>query len=367
MGGVAHRMLDCSFADGSEPHRAGMRTRIKIFLLYVVKFLGGFYVCRFLTKKALRILCYHGTSIDDEHRFRRTLFMRSSTFRRRMGKLAASRYNVIGLDEAFDRLRSDTLPSCSVVITIDDGWYGCLEGMFPVLRESGFASTLYLTTYYAEQDQPVFDVMVGYLLWKTNANSVALDGLKGSFDLSKASAKEAAADKIVAFGNDALDAAGRVRLVTELAGNLEIDYSSLERLQMFRLLPLERVREIAASGVDVQLHTHRHRLSLGNPEEVGLEIRENRERLEPVVGHTLAHFCYPSGIHHPRQFPWLEALGLKSATTTQSGFCYRETERFALPRIVDGEDVHSIEFEAELAGVLESVRRVRRFFARRRY
>jgi len=348
-------------------HGAGMRTRTKIYLLYVVKFLGGFYVCRLLTKKAIRILCYHGISIDDEHRFRRKLFMRSSTFRRRMAQLAASRYNVIGLEEAIDRLRNDTLPSNSVVITIDDGWYGCLEGMFPVLRDLGLASTLYLTTYYAEEDQPVFDVIIGYLLWKTDAKSVELDGFESNFDLSKASAKEAAAETIVQYGNEALDAAGRLRLVTELAEKFKIDLSLLERRQMFRLLPLERVREIAASGVDVQLHTHRHRLSLENPDEVGVEIRDNRERLEPAVGHALAHLCYPSGIHHPRQFPWLEALGLKSATTTQSGFCYRDTERFALPRIVDGEDVHPIEFEAELAGVLESVRRVRRLFARRRY
>lgn len=343
-----------------------MRTRIKIFLLYTVKLFGGFHVCRFLTKKALRILCYHGISIDDEHRFRPTLFMHTPTFRRRMERLAALPYEVLGLEEAVDRLRSDTLPPSSVVITIDDGWYGCLEGMFPVLRDLGLASTLYLTTYYAEQDQPVFDVIVGYLIWKTDVNSVEPDGLKDNFDLSTASAKEAAVDAIVRYGNETLDAAGRRRLVVGLADSLEVDYSSLERRQMFRLLPLDRVGAVAASGVDIQLHTHRHRLSLVDPEEVGLEIRDNRERLEPIVGHVLAHLCYPSGIHHPRQFPWLEALGLKSATTTRSGFCYPESERFALPRIVDGEDIHPIEFEAELAGVLETVRRVRRLFWRRR-
>lgn len=341
-----------------------MRTRIKICLLYVVKILGGFHVCRFLSRRALRILCYHGISIDDEHLFRPTLFMRSSTFRRRMEHLAASRYNVIGLNEAVDRLRDDSLPSSSVVITIDDGWYGCLDGMIPTLRDLGLASTLYLTTYYAEQNQPVLDVIIGYLLWKTDANSAELDGLQGNFDLSEASAREGAAETIVSYGNEALEAAGRLRLVTELAENLKVDFSSLEQRKMFRLVPLDRVGELAASGVDVQLHTHRHRLSLDNPEEVGREIRDNREKIEPIVGHDLAHFCYPSGVHHPRQFPWLEALGLKSATTTHSGFCYPETERFALPRIVDGEDIHPIEFEAELAGVLESVRRVRRLFAR---
>ena len=92
------------------------------------------------------------------------------------------------------------------------------------------------------------------------------------------------------------------------------------------------------------------------------EIEENRKRLEPLLGRRLKHFCYPSGVYHPRVYPWLGELGLKSATTTTARLCYRDTPRFALPRIVDGEDVHPTEFEADLSGVLELARRIRAWF-----
>ena len=80
-----------------------------------------------------------------------------------------------------------------------------------------------------------------------------------------------------------------------------------------------------------------------------------------MLRRKLEHFCDPSGVHHPRVYPWLRELGLKSATTTRAGSCYRTRPPFALPRIVDGENVHPIEFEAELAGTLELTRRIRRW------
>lgn len=339
--------------------RESMRARIKIALLYVLKYVGVFHVSRYATRRAVRILCYHGISLGDEHRFRRTLFMQSSTFRRRMEALVRLGYSVVKLDDAIEQLRNDSVRPGSVVITVDDGWYGCLSGMFPVLRELGFDATLYLTTYYAERDEPVFDVAVGYLFWKTEATSVVLDGpvLSGRVDLSTSDSRALASEAIVEHGNAHLGALQRRRLLEELARRLDVDYESIRQQRYFRLIPLDSLGALAESGVDVQLHTHRHKFDVENKEEAEREIRENRERLEPVLGKTLRHFCYPSGFYHSRVFPWLEALGIQSATTTRSGFCDSTSPLFELHRIVDGEDVSQIEIEAELAGVLELVRK----------
>jgi peptidoglycan/xylan/chitin deacetylase (PgdA/CDA1 family) len=121
----------------------------------------------------------------------------------------------------------------------------------------------------------------------------------------------------------------------------------------------EDLEGLVEEGVDVQLHTHRHTFDLTDRESAQREISDNREKLEPLVGKRLDHFCYPSGAFHPRVWPWLEEMGIRSATTTAVGLCRRETPRYALPRIVDGENVPDIEFEAEMTGTLEIVRRVR--------
>src|SRR4029077_9557706 len=51
-----------------------MRTQLKIGLLHVSKCLGLFHMARYLTRRGVRILCYHGFSLDGESTFRPKLF-----------------------------------------------------------------------------------------------------------------------------------------------------------------------------------------------------------------------------------------------------------------------------------------------------
>ena len=342
-----------------------MRVAIKSVLLYLTKYLGGFAVARWITRRQLRVLCYHGISVSDEHLFRRKLFVRPETFRRRMESLVRDGYVVLSLDEALERLRNGTLCAGSVVITLDDGWRGILTGAFPVLQELGLKATLYLTTYYVERQLPVFDVLIGYILWRTDASRLQLDGLvpglQGELDLSTQAARQEASRHIVEYGNRSHDSRERCDLTEKLAERLHVDLKAIRLERRFHLVSLQDVKSLSAAGIDIQLHTHRHRLDLENQKEFEREIRQNRDSLEPTVGRRLEHFCYPSGIYHPRVWPWLEELGLQSATITSTGFCYRNSPRYALPRIVDGEDVPHVEFEAEMAGALELIRRTRRW------
>jgi peptidoglycan/xylan/chitin deacetylase (PgdA/CDA1 family) len=339
------------------------KNALKIGLLHLLKLCGGFIVARALTRRFLRVICYHGVSLSDEHLFRSNLFMRPETFRRRLEHLRRAGYRVLPLGTALDRLSAGALPASSVAITIDDGWHGSLQGAFSPLRERGLPATLYVTTYYAFGRTPVFDVSIGYLFWKTEADSVELDGLSpglsGRVDLSSAKAREDAAELVVDHGNRSLSCEERIELTRRLATRLGLEYDEIERKRLFQLISPEDLASLVADGVDVQLHTHRHSLDVTDRTRVQKEIQDNRDKLEPLVGKTLEHFCYPSGVFHPRVWPWLEEMGIRSATTTAVGLCRRETPRFALPRIVDGENVPDIEFEAEMAGALEIFRRLR--------
>jgi peptidoglycan/xylan/chitin deacetylase (PgdA/CDA1 family) len=246
---------------------------------------------------------------------------------------------------------------------MDDGWFGSLGGSFPLLRELKLPATLYVTSYYSFRRAYVFDVMIGYLFWKTKKTALELDGLaqglEGRLDLSSDKAREEAADRVVEHGNANLTCDERIELTRHLATRLGLDYQDLEDKRLFQLISPEDLKGLAADGVDVQLHTHRHLFDTADRERAQKEIQDNRDKLEPLVGKRLEHFCYPSGVFHPRVWPWLEEIGIRSATTTVVGFCRRDTPPYALPRIIDGENVPDIEFEAEMAGALEIFRRLR--------
>ena len=116
--------------------------------------------------------------------------------------------------------------------------------------------------------------------------------------------------------------------------------------------------ELGGSGIDCQLHTHRHRFP-EDEAEAAREIAENRAALENVVSGPLEHFCYPGGVWSEEQWPVLESAGVRSAVTCQIGLNDDDTPPYALRRLLDAEDVSQIEFEAEMAGCLELLRKVR--------
>ena len=76
----------------------------------------------------------------------------------------------------------------------------------------------------------------------------------------------------------------------------------------------------------------------------------NREVLGQLLGMPPAHFrhfCYPSGMVPPDGGEALRSLGIASATTLQTGIAYPGADLLLLPRIIDGDHLSELEFEAE--------------------
>jgi peptidoglycan/xylan/chitin deacetylase (PgdA/CDA1 family) len=340
--------------------------------LIVAKYFGLFQIARYMTRDGLRIICYHGVAVAEEHKYRSRLFIRRELFRRRIEYLQCKRYPTLPLGEALDALALGRLPPCATVITMDDGWEGVYSVALPIIKELGVPVTLYVPTYYVEHPMPVFSVTLAYLFWRTKARRVDLPRGLGTFALdSQAEQAEALAQE---FGAS-LPAADRLKFLKEMAEALDVSFEDIETQRLFRALDEQQLRQLADAGVDIQLHSHRHEWPLDDREKVECEIAENRAFLERLVSHPLEHFCYPSGAYalpdgrllfasELNQGEWLAALGVKSATTIEPGLNYPDTPRFALRRLMDGHPVSDIEFEAEMTGFLEIIRalRERRFF-----
>ncbi|ARO86528.1 hypothetical protein EBAPG3_001300 [Nitrosospira lacus] len=336
-------------------------------VLAVVKALGGFGVARILTAPGLRIICYHGISVHDEHRFQPKLFMREDTFLERMAYLKRHDYPVLSLNEALALMYQKSLPPRAVVITFDDGWLGTGTKAAPALREHGFPSTVYVTTRDAVNGMPVFNVALRYLIWKGRGKALDMYCLglaPGTIVLNSPDEREHAACRISEASEQGNDQERRA-LLMKLAEILEVDWNPDGDNPLFRLMTMEQLAQLPAQGMNVQLHTHRHRLPIGDRDGVESEITDNRVVLERIADRPLRHLCYPSGEFHPSQFPWLRALGIESATTCLSGFNYPHTERLELRRFLDGENIAQVEFEAELSGFLELMRKFRRAVGRR--
>ncbi len=335
-------------------------TRLAEAALYLARSCGLFALARSLTADRLRILCYHGVALEDEFEFQPMLFMRTATFADRLDHLQRTGHPVLPLGEALDRLRQGTLPRAAVVITIDDGWYGTLHGMAPALASRGLPATVYLATYYVEKQTQVFNVAAAYALWQARAQTLDLGGvdpgLEGRFDLSDPARRSLALEALRRWA-DGLDSADeRQALLERLYGLLGLDLERVRRQRMFTFMSPAEAATLPSQGVDLQLHTHRHRFPGRDPDALADEIESNRAALGRVAAGPFRHLCYPSGEYDRDAFPQLAALGIVSATTTLPGMNGSETPPLELRRFLDSETCSAIRFEAEVSGFLELVR-----------
>ena len=333
----------------------------KTVLLRTARALGAFALARRLTRRRLRVLCYHGAALADEAEFRGGLFMTAGAFESRLEFLERHRYPVIGLDEAVTGLESGRWPDCATVLTIDDGWTGTRTVMAPALERRGFPATLYLSTYYVEKGTQVFNVAVDYVLWKSRETELELsevhDSLEGTVTIGSEAGRARAAEALLGCAERLPGAQDRQALLERLCASAGVDYAAIVSSRVLSYMSVGEARELARYGVDVQLHTHRHRFSDLTREEVRREIDGNRRALEPIAATPLVHFCYPSGEFEPSQIQWLRDSGIRSATTTRTGLNGAGADAMALLRFLDAEHVSELEFEAVMSGFYDLLRR----------
>lgn len=293
-----------------------------------------------MTRRGFRILCYHGFSLADEHEWSADMFMSGSFFRRRMEVIAASGMPVVPLEQV---LRDD-YPDHAIAITIDDGWEGTLTVATPILQEFGFPATLYLSSYYSATQTQVFNVLADYLLWKTEKPRVSLP--EWSIDIEiPPGAHRAALGDLRQLGHR-LGQVERQRLADELAQALGVDSTGL-----FYYLSLDQAKELDRLGIDLQLHTHRHRFDGIARDDAIEEVQANRAYLDSVRPAPRQHFCYPSGSYSSEQIAWLRDLDILTATTCAPGLNYRGQDRLQLHRLLDSQSIPENWFAAMLDGI----------------
>jgi peptidoglycan/xylan/chitin deacetylase (PgdA/CDA1 family) len=341
-----------------------LKKRFKLLGLQLCRSLGLFSLVRESSWRSRRlvILAYHGFSLLDEHSWYPELFLSANEFESRLASLAAGGYRVLPLATALPKLYDGTLPEKSVVITIDDGNYDFYAKAFPLLQKYGFPATVYLTTYYCDYGFPLFNHICSYMLWKCRGRMIPATDLIDTIselDLRRPETRLRAYQSVLLFAEQKqLSVTARNELAKRLAGVLSLDYDELLRLRLLQRMNPAEVATIASAGIDVQLHTHRHR----TPREWSLfrrEIEENRSRIVGMTERNPSHFCYPSGVYEPEFLPWLAEMGVVSATTCVPGLASRNINSLLLPRVLDGTDVSPIEFESWTSGVSSYISRAK--------
>lgn len=302
----------------------------------------------------LLILCYHGVSIDDEHKWA-DLYVSAGHLARRLELLRSRGATIVSLDDGLEQLARGDLPPMSVCLTFDDGAHDFSSRAMPVLSAANAHSTLYLTTYYCGRNQPVFDTVASYLLWKARGRTVRLPEVDLVVTIPDQTSSPQFADIHNELRRYALvhgfDADQKNAFARALAIVVGVDFDAILERKLFQIMSPEEVAALDPALVSVQLHTHRHR----TPRDEALfkrEIEDNRVVIERLRGPgPTRHFCYPSGDYVREYGEWLREDGVQFATTCDPGLASRSSDPLFLPRFVDTENVPAETFMAWVSGL----------------
>jgi peptidoglycan/xylan/chitin deacetylase (PgdA/CDA1 family) len=316
-------------------------------------------------RNRLVILCYHGVSLRDEHEWS-DVHITEERLARRFETLRELGCALLPLAEAIERLKVGELEEPSVVVTFDEGLYDFYAKAYPLLKTFGIPSTLYVPTYYSTFQRPIFDLACSYFLWRGRGRMIEAGRLLSGaprvrIPLAPAARNEMHLNMRAHVYTAGFTAVEKDVMLGDLSEQVGVDWDEFVASRSLQLMSPAELSSLDTALVDVQLHTHRHRTPRSEP-MFAREVNDNIEALAamgfPRAGRR--HFCYPSGDADPAFFPWLEALGIASATTCEPAYVTRTTPLLNLPRVVDTMAVTDVEFRAWITGVA-------RLLPRRRY
>lgn len=314
-----------------------VKRAMKMRALGVLRRSGAFAAARRASRKRLRILCYHNIWLGPRSFRGDSMFMNARDFLRRMQLLKAWGYTVLPLDRALEQMAANSLPDDSVVITIDDGWFGTFHTMLPILRAACYDATIFCDTGHLEWGKPVPHVFAAYVkLMHPIASGQAEAAYREATDLNRSLPSR-------------LDAC---RALCRAAG---VDFEGIEEKRVFSYMTPSQLCVMKTAGMNVQLHTHTHSLHDFTFRHVAWELSQNRRVLAEVLRcerYCFADFCYPSGLTGSGAAHALRANNVRSAVTLEPRLCRAAQEDLlALPRLIDGSHQTDLEFEADLCGL----------------
>jgi peptidoglycan/xylan/chitin deacetylase (PgdA/CDA1 family) len=281
--------------------------------------------------------------LRDEHEWQGGLYITPDRFRQALQWLREWNANVLPLAEGLDAAaRQDSLPPRSVVITFDDGFYDFYRHAWPLLVRVRLSE-------HALSDDSLHPLPPAHLQPGGQLPLVERRGRGG--DPRARPARPKLQRYLERAARENLDTEGRDVVARHLAESLGINYDGILQDRVFQIMTADEVATVARGGVDIQLHTHRHRTPA---EPRAVHSRNSSITPAPsqeMTGRTPSHFCYPSGVTSPEFLPWLRECAVESATTCVPGLARAATDPLLLPRYLDGGGVDRLDFESWLSGL----------------
>ena len=146
-------------------------------------------------------------------------------------------------------------------------------------------------------------------------------------------------------------AAEKHEVLRGICESIDIDFDALCASRLMHIMNEKEIQSLPARLVDLQLHTHRHRIE---PERHAFHADlATNEKIVMQISHDdtpRRHFCYPMGEYDAMSRANLAAYPMQSAATCDPGLVSQHTDPLLLPRLIDTMATSDATFSAWVTG-----------------
>lgn len=310
-----------------------MRDRFRTRIDSVIGAPATTSVARRLTRRALRVLAYHG--IDDPDAFEAQL------------EHLQTHYRPVGIEDVLGWVEGDgAIPELAVWVTFDDGEPSVVELGLPKLRRRGIPSTMFICPGVVDTDTPYWWQVAGEAERRGLVDPS--DGMNGSI---------VAALKRIADPD-------RRSIVAKLAARIESTAGSPLRIDQ---ITTAQLNEYLDAGGTLGNHTWDHPLlDQADGEEQRAQVKRAHDWFASHLDIQPTAFAYPNGNAAEETRQELRSLGYRVALL----FDHRLTASgspLAMSRLRVNSDDTPARFAAILAGTHPGITHLRTLPQRRRW
>lgn len=244
--------------------------------------------------------------------------------------------DIVGLDEALERLAAPEKGRPFIVLTFDDAYRDNLRYALPILQQHDAPFTLYVPTAFVDGVGQLWWQAIEDIIARQEAVAFTEDGDTEYVD-TRTTAEKSEAFKRLYWRLRKLPEPERLNLLAEFTTNYGYD---LARQCRDLIMDWQELRLFAGDPLcTIGAHTVNHyELAKLPQDQARNEMIQSVDVIEAQFGIRPAHFSYPLGgplSCGPREFVLARDLGFKTAVTTRPGGLYQHhlDQLTALPRV----------------------------------
>ena len=282
------------------------------------QWVGINHLCKYLTRNRPRIIMFHKIYPDGETD-KYSEYTRVSQLDKIVA-YSAKNYTLFNLkDLVYYRKQHGYYPNNALVLTFDDGFKSVMDYALPVLKKYQAPATLFVCPQLIDDDTTIwsellFDAYENKALGNTSYQElIALVTKMKTLDNGQ---RKVELQKVIASAYQYIPTKASVNR---------------------QLLSWDNLKTLQASGlIEIGSHSMTHPILANESEaQVMHEVKASKQRIEEMLGQTLASFCYPNGQEDDYKKSDVEALsksGYLCAVTASFGFPSASTNEYLLPR-----------------------------------